>query len=120
MENENITREEELLVEHFFTECKTDLPDNSFTQRVMSNLSQKACRYNNIWATLCLLIVGVSFVLFDGVESVRIFMAHFAENMMNCLSTVHLNAASIQSLSTAALALLLLFVLNAFEKRSIL
>ena len=120
MENENITREEELLVEHFFTECKTDLPDNGFTRRVMSNLPQKACRYNNIWSVLCLLIVGVSFVLFDGVESVRIFMAHFAENMMNSLSSVHLNAASIQSLSTAALALLLLFVLNAFEKRSIL
>ena len=112
MENENITREEELLIERFFAERKIDLPDNSFTQRVMSNLSQKACRYNNIWATLCLLIVGVSFVLFDGVESVRIFMAHFAENMMNSLSS--------QSLSTAALALLLLFVLNAFEKRSIL
>ena len=120
MENENITREEELLVEHFFTECKTDLPDNGFTRRVMSNLPQKACRYNNIWSVLCLLIVGVSFVLFDGVESVRIFMAHFAENMMNSLSSVHLNAASIQSLSTAALALLLLFVLNAFELRSIL
>ena len=120
MENENITREEELLVEHFFTERKTDFPDNGFTRRVMSNLPQKACRYNSIWATLCLLIAGVSFVLFDGVESVRVFMAHFAENMMNSLSSVHLNAASIQSLSTAALALLLLFVLNAFEKRSIL
>jgi hypothetical protein len=120
MENENITREEELLVEHFFTECKTDLPDNGFTRRVMSNLPHKACRYNNIWSVLCLLIAGVSFVLFDGVESVRVFMAHFAENMMNSLSTVHLNAASIQSLSAAALALLLLFVLNAFEKRSIL
>ena len=120
MENENITREEELLVEHFFTECKTDLPDNGFTRRVMSNLPQKACRYNNIWSVLCLLIVGVSFVLFDGVESVRVFMAHFAENMMNSLSSVHLNAASIQSLSTAALALLLLFVLNALDKRSIL
>ena len=57
MENENITREEELLVEHFFTECKTDLPDNGFTRRVMSNLPQKACRYNNIWSVLCLLIV---------------------------------------------------------------
>ena len=120
MENENITREEELLIERFFAERKIDLPDNSFTQRVMSNLSQKACRYNNIWATLCLLIVGVSFVLFDGVESVRIFMVNFAQNMTNSLSSMHLNAASMQTLSAGALALLFLFVLNAFEKRSIL
>ena len=120
MENENITREEELFVEHFFAECKTDLPDNGFTRRVMSNLPQKACRYNNIWSVLCLLIVGVSFVLFDGVESVRIFMVNFAQNMTNSLSSMHLNAASMQTLSAGALALLFLFVLNAFEKRSIL
>ena len=120
MENENITREEELLIERFFAERKIDLPDNSFTQRVMSNLSQKACRYNNIWATLCLLIVVASFVLFDGVESVRIFMVNFAQNMTNSLSSMHLNAASMQTLSAGALALLFLFVLNAFEKRSIL
>ena len=120
MENENITREEELLVEHFFTECKTDLPDNGFTRRVMSNLPQKACRYNNIWSVLCLLIAGVSFVLFNGAESVRIFMENFAQNMTNTLSTVHLNAASMQTLSAGILALLFLFVLNAFEKRSIL
>lgn len=120
MENENITREEELLIERFFAERKIDLPDNSFTQRVMSNLPQKACRYNNIWSVLCLLIVGVSFVLFDGVESVRIFMVNFAQNMTNSLSSMHLNAASMQTLSAGALALLFLFVLNAFEKRSIL
>ena len=120
MENENITREEELLIERFFAESKIDLPDNDFTRRVMGRLPSKARHYNNIWATLCLLIVGVSFVLFDGAESIRIFMAHFAENMMNSLSAMHLNAASMQTLSAGALALLLLFVLNAFEKRSIL
>lgn len=120
MENENITREEELFVEHFFAECKTDLPDNGFTRRVMSNLPQKACRYNNIWSMLCLLIAGVSFVLFDGVESVRIFMENFAQNMTNTLSTVHLNAASMQTLSAGALALLLLYALNTIDRRSIL
>ena len=40
MENININKEEEQLLEHFFAETKIDLPDNGFTERVMDNLTQ--------------------------------------------------------------------------------
>ena len=50
MENDNINKEEERILERFFAESKTDLPDDGFTRRVMDSLPQTARRRNCVWS----------------------------------------------------------------------
>ena len=65
MENDNINKEEERILERFFAESKTDLPDDGFTRRVMDSLPQKARRRNFVWTMVCVLAAAAFFLVFS-------------------------------------------------------
>ena len=88
MENDNINKEEERILERFFAESKTDLPDDGFTRRVMDSLPQKARRRNCVWTMVCGLAAAAFFLLSDGAYSVRVFVTNAAQALTSSLSAV--------------------------------
>ena len=116
MENININKEEEQLLEHFFAETKIDLPDNGFTERVMDNLTQTVRRRNYIWTVVCLLAAIILFLSSDGVNHVRVF----ATNVVKSLLSIQLEQINLQAIGAAAFILLFLCIVNIEDNRSIL
>ena len=112
MENININKEEEQLLEHFFAETKIDLPDNGFTERVMDNLTQTVRRRNYIWTVVCLSS--------DGVNHVRVFATNVVKSLTNSLLSIQLEQINLQAIGAAAFILLFLCIVNIEDNRSIL
>ena len=103
MENININKEEEQLLEHFFAETKIDLPDNGFTERVMDNLTQI-----------------ILFLSSDGVNHVRVFATNVVKSLTNSLLSIQLEQINLQAIGAAAFILLFLCIVNIEDNRSIL
>lgn len=120
MENININKEEEQLLEHFFAETKIDLPDNGFTERVMDNLTQTVRRCNYIWTVVCLLAAIILFLSSDGVTHVRIFVTNVVKSLTNSLLAIQLEQINLQAMGAAAFMLLFLCIVDIEDNRSIL
>ena len=68
IENEWLSDDgDEKLLESFFADCRVEVPDDGFSQKVMASLPvRKHARLEQIWLTLCLLLGASAFVVENG------------------------------------------------------
>lgn len=68
MENEWLVNDgDERLLRDFFADCRVEVPDDGFSEKVMASLpSRKYARLEQIWLTLCLLLGTAAFVMENG------------------------------------------------------
>ena len=68
IENEWLSDDgDEKLLEAFFADCRVEVPDDGFSQKVMASLPvRKHARLEQIWLTLCLLLGASAFVVENG------------------------------------------------------
>lgn len=61
----------EKLLQSFFADCRVEVPDDGFSQKVMASLPvRKHARLEQIWLTLCLLLGASAFVVENGWERI--------------------------------------------------
>ena len=68
IENEWLSDDgDEKLLESFFADCRVEVPDDGFSQKVMASLPvRKHIRLERIWLALCLLLGASAFVVENG------------------------------------------------------
>ncbi len=68
IENEWLSDDgDEKLLQSFFADCRVEVPDDGFSQKVMASLPvRKHARLEQIWLTLCLLLGASAFVVENG------------------------------------------------------
>ncbi|MGI6243879.1 MAG: DUF5056 domain-containing protein [Prevotella sp.] len=91
--NKDIKNDDELLM-RFFSEAKQEIKDEGFTEKVMQRLPQHAKRMNQIWTTVCFALGMAIFILFDGVEDLRILSSNIMSNIAGYLSSIDLTKFS--------------------------
>lgn len=91
--NNDIKNDDELLMQ-FFNAAKQDIDDDGFTDRVMQRLPQHAKRMNQIWTTICFALGMALFILFDGVEDLRVLGSNIWSNIVSYLSSIDLTLLS--------------------------
>ena len=64
MKNEfQVNAEDEKLLQTFFADCQTEIPDNGFSEKVMASLpAEKSIRLEHIWLAVCLFLGIAAFV----------------------------------------------------------
>lgn len=72
IENEWLSDDgDEKLLQSFFADCRVEVPDDGFSQKVMASLPvRKHARLEQIWLTLCLLLGASAFVVENGWERI--------------------------------------------------
>ncbi len=68
IENEWLSDDaDEKLLQSFFADCRVEVPDDGFSQKVIASLPvRKHARLEQIWLTLCLLLGASAFVVENG------------------------------------------------------
>lgn len=89
---EELSQEDELLLQQFFAVNTMEVPDNGFSRRVMRRLPQGARRMNNLWTAICWLGGLVLFLLFDGVAAVRSGVVNILGNLYGFLVSMDIHA----------------------------
>ena len=81
-DDEQLTLDNEQLLQSFFADCQTELPDNGFSDRVMAALpsveSEKAAimrrRMEHVWTLVCVAIGLIAAVVCQGWEQIQGFL----------------------------------------------
>mgnify|MGYP001415157588 CR=1 FL=1 len=94
MYNNNDIKNDDELLKQFFNAAKQDIDDDGFTDRVMQRLPQHAKRMNQIWTTICFALGMALFILFDGVEDLRVLGSNISSNIVGYLSSIDLTVLS--------------------------
>lgn len=68
--------EDEKLLQGFFADCRVEMPDDGFSEKVMASLPvRKYARLEQIWLTLCLLMGVAAFFLENGWGRILVWLS---------------------------------------------
>lgn len=70
------------LLNAFFEDNRQDIPDNSFSEKVMYRLPKVLARRNRIWRFCCLMAAIAIFLIFDGIADLQIIVSKLFENIV--------------------------------------
>lgn len=118
---ELLSQDDEQMLERFFADNTLDILDNGFSQQVMRQLPQRATRrMNRVWAAACWLGGVVLFLLFDGVESLRIRVFDLMGNLYGFLVSVDpitvLHSINFTTLAVAMVASIVISCVTIYNK----
>ena len=90
MKNEfQVNAEDEKLLQTFFADCQTEIPDNGFSEKVMASLpAEKSIRLEHIWLAVCLFLGIAAFVVENGWSSIQDWF--FSFKIEGMLSIAHM------------------------------
>ena len=109
-----ISMDDEKLLQSFFADCRMDIPDDGFSDRVMAALpscqmekeTAKRCRLEHVWTAACVSIGIIAAVVCQGWEQIRSFFYTMKIDFL--LSSSHALTQSISALGQSHNLLMML------------
>lgn len=91
MEQDNKIRNDDELLEMFFDEHRITIADEGFSESVMRKFPQRAKRLNQIWSTICFAAAMGLFLLFDGIDEIRMIISNTIGDMVGYFVSIDFN-----------------------------
>ena len=109
-----ISMDDEKLLQSFFADCRMDIPDDGFSDRVMAALPSskvekevaKRCRLEHVWTAACVAIGIIAAVVCQGWEQIQFFFYTMKIDFL--LSSSHALTQSISALGQSHNLLMML------------
>lgn len=109
--NRDMKSDDELLAQ-FFGASKPEIEDQGFSDRVMRSIPRRAVRRNQLWTTVCFAAAMAVFLLFDGIDELRVLASNIAGNIAGYLTSFAFNGHLLIHLILAVVVLFTVAIYN--------
>lgn len=107
-----IHKTDDELLEQFFAANMPQPQDDGFSQNVMRQLPQRARKMNRIWSFACALLAAAIFLLFDGIEQLRVLVWRMLGDAAGYVASIDFSVLSPVMIVLAAVVLLVVGLSN--------
>ncbi len=94
METDKNIQNDDVMLTQFFAEQRQKIADNGFSDRVMRQLPQRAKRFNRVWTAVCAAAAVAFFVLFNGLDELRVLGGNMVGDASGYLSSIDFSSTS--------------------------